>query len=87
MTNQSTCTLTPGCGFPPHRATDHPCGQPIHVGDPCRFCGDPIAAGEDGGAAPCPKCWRPITIADLKAIAAEAGLETRVTPRGRTDET
>lgn len=87
-TESLLCTLTPGCGFPPHDAVDHPCGQPIQVGDPCAYCGDPIGADADGAPVPCPRCWRPITIADLKAIAAEAGLDAQVTvkrPTGGSD--
>jgi hypothetical protein len=75
------CLLTPGCGFPPHEPDAHPCGTPHRPGDPCRHCGadqDVV----DGQVQPCPDCWRPATIADLKGIAAEAGLDSTVTGRG-----
>lgn len=80
------CTLTPDCGFPPHEAAAHPCGQPVCVGDPCAYCGDPIGADDSGTPNPCPRCWRPITIADVEALAAGGGWETAVTPRPRPEE-
>lgn len=73
-----TCSLTPECGFPPHLAEEHPCGQPIRPGDPCRYCGGQQAV-LDGQVVPCPNCWQPATIADLKELAASAGLDTVVT--------
>lgn len=69
------CTLDPDCGYGQHAAEAHPCGQPIHVGDPCRFCADPIQ-GVDGVAQPCPRCWMliPDNLADAKALLALADL-------------
>ncbi len=86
MSDRQMCTLTLGCGFPAHRAEDHPCGQPARVGDPCWFCGDPIRADGLGHPVPCPRCWRPVTIADIKAFAAEEGFVSEVTlGKGVTD--
>lgn len=70
------CQITPGCARGNHTADQHPCGGPFHVaGSPCTYCGKPTPA--TGG--PCPDCWSPITIADFKAIAAEAGKDAHVT--------
>lgn len=74
-----TCTLTPGCGHPPHAAHDHPCGHPINIGDPCLYCGTPIATDVNGQPAPCPNCWQPATIADIKTLAAQEGFDTTLT--------
>lgn len=74
MTGQ--CTITPGCGFGEHLAAAHPCGQPIHVGDPCSYCAAPIAADATGAPAPCPRCWTPMpgNLADIKALLATVDL-------------
>lgn len=83
MSTDERCVLTPDCGFPPHAATDHPCGTPINVGDPCRFCGDPIAGNEQGVPQPCPTCWTSLDglpLADIKGLLARADLS--VTPGG-----
>lgn len=77
-----TCSMTPGCGFQAHAAGDHPCGTPIRVGDPCLYCSVPIAADADGQPVPCPDCWHPATIADIKALAAEAGLNVTLRSGG-----
>lgn len=71
------CTITPGCGFGVHRASDHPCGQPIHVGDPCSYCGDPTVGDENDMPIPCPACWisfEGLPLADIKGLLAEADL-------------
>lgn len=60
-----SCQITPGCEFPAGHEVDHPCGRPVPAdGEPCQYCGDP---------EPCARCWQPITVADFKAICAEAG--------------
>lgn len=64
---------TPGCEFDAWHEPNHPCGRHIIDGQPCRFCGEP---------EPCDGCWRPVTVADLKAIAAEAAADTRQSPSG-----
>jgi hypothetical protein len=74
----AACSLTADCGFAPHDPAEHPCGQPHRPGDPCRFCGGPQEV-VDGEVQPCPECWRPATLADMKAIAAEAGLDATMT--------
>lgn len=66
----------PGCSYPPEHLGRHPCGTPHVPGSPCDYCGQPTPAS--GG--PCPDCWQPITIADFKALMADAGLDTVVTP-------
>lgn len=64
MTDAPRCG-TPGCEFQPGHEVDHPCGQRGPApGTPCKFCGAP---------EPCDACWRPVTHADLKGLAAEAG--------------
>lgn len=68
------CAITPGCGFGRHEAADHPCGQPVRVGDPCAYCGKSIEADPEGRAIPCPDCWTPLMFADAKAVFAEVGL-------------
>jgi hypothetical protein len=75
---QALCRLTPDCQFPPHAASDHPCGRPIRPGDPCAYCGGPQDV-VDGQVVPCPKCWSPARIADLKGLAAEQGWDTVLT--------
>lgn len=71
-----SCTISPDCGYGPHARSDHPCGQPIHGGDPCKYCGDPIQADAAGVPIPCPRCWTPIpaNLADAKALLALGGL-------------
>jgi hypothetical protein len=57
---------------------EEPCrGSLERPGGPCHYCGaltDPNAPGPG-----CSACWRPATIADLKAFAAEEGLQTTLT--------
>lgn len=74
MTSES-CQLTPGCTFPPHPPGAHPCGTRHIPGSPCGYCGKPTP----GSGAPCPDCWRPITIADFRALMAAEGIQTVVT--------
>lgn len=70
------CTLSPDCELGQHEPDAHPCGKSIHAGDPCHYCGDPILGDEDGHLIPCPRCWKPATIADFKALMAEVGYDT-----------
>lgn len=69
------CTITPGCTFGKHQPSEHPCGRKHIPGSPCAYCGKPTPLDGD----PCWDCWTPIAIADFKAIAANAGLDTAVT--------
>jgi hypothetical protein len=78
------CTLTLDCGFPPHAADAHPCGHPVRVGDPCRFCGDPTVADADGRPIPCPKCWIALDglpLADIKGLLALGDLSVEAPSR------
>jgi hypothetical protein len=72
------CIITPGCARGRHEASAHPCGGPwIKVGDPCQFCGAPLAGDEQGRPVPCPKCWislEGLPLADIKALLAQADL-------------
>lgn len=63
----------PYCSWPAGHDYEHPCGtQPEALGDPCRFCGVPIAS------RPCPDCWTPMpeNYADQKALLALGGFDT-----------
>lgn len=67
------CYLSPDCVHGPHAADEHPCGQGNEPpGTPCRYCG--ALTPLDG--EPCPACWKPMTVADFKAFAAEHGWDT-----------
>lgn len=73
MSDGERCVLTPGCTFPSHDATEHPCGIRHLAGDPCQFCGDPLKADAHGGVQPCPKCWTSLAglpLADIKGLLA-----------------
>lgn len=76
MSSDNTCTRSPGCTFPDGHSSGHPCGKQIIPGDPCEYCGKPTSL--DG--EPCWDCWSPVNAADLKAIFAEAGYDTIITP-------
>lgn len=77
------CTLTPDCRRGTHSADTHPCGAAFHqVGDPCQYCTRPLPADQAGHVQPCPHCWQPATIGDLKQFAAEEGWDTTVTVGG-----
>lgn len=69
------CDRMPTCTFIHHDQQAHPCGNRHWPGSPCEFCGKATPA--EGG--PCWDCWTPITIADLKAFAAEEGFDTEIT--------
>jgi hypothetical protein len=73
--SEDVCDITPGCTFGRHEASAHPCGKRHIPGSPCDYCGKPTPANGD----PCWDCWKPITIADFKALMAEEGIETVVT--------
>lgn len=77
---EDRCTISPDCGYGPHLADAHPCGQPIRVGDPCRYCGEPITGDATGVPVPCPACWTPMpgNLADIKALLAAADLSAEV---------
>lgn len=59
----------------PEHLTRHPCSTSTEEpGEPCRYCGEPVPALEDGG--PCPSCWQvfhDMTMADIKAVFAADG--------------
>lgn len=77
------CTTTRGCQRPAGHIAHHPCGGKLHKpGDPCEHCGQPLVADEHGAAVACPNCWTPITVADLKALAAGRGWDTILTIGG-----
>lgn len=76
------CLLDPSCELGRHEPSEHPCGQRAeNPGEPCRYCGDPVPGPEINGGA-CPRCWAPITTADVKALFAPYGMSVDVTPGG-----
>lgn len=60
----------PGCEFEAGHDAEHPHGQRVIDGQPCKFCGEP---------EPCEKCWQPITVAMFKGLCADAGKDTKWT--------
>lgn len=70
------CTRHSDCEGDASHWPGTPCGRRP---DPCPSCGFPLPRETDEGyldSRDCPHGWRTATIADIKQLAAEEGLDT-----------